>query len=94
MHPLEVCLRGDRLFGRGCDVIGAFRLDGTLQPSGEIIIVKQYVGKHQVLYVGKYDGEGTFAGLWQVEDAQGRWLICLGRGSRGCGEPIADIVPR
>ena len=94
MHPLEVRLRDSRVVGRGCDVVGPFWLDGTLHPSGEVVILKQYVGRHQVLYVGKYDGEGTFAGQWRVEGEEGRWLICLGRDTRCGGEPIADIAPR
>jgi hypothetical protein len=92
MDPLRVELRGDRLSGVGVDVIGPFRLDRRIDRGGKAEILKQYIGQHQVLYVGRYDGEGTFSGQWSVGGDAGTWLIFVGSSSRDMDRPITDIT--
>ena len=66
MASLQIHFQEKRLTESGIDIVGPFELDGTLHDSGQVVIVKQYLGRHNVLYVGTYDGEGTFSGHWQV----------------------------
>jgi hypothetical protein len=49
--------------GSGDDCVGSFTITGTF--SAEVTLVKQYVGRHSLLYVGTNSGEGIF-GTWQV----------------------------
>lgn len=53
--------------GSGEDVVGKFRFDGTYDAAGNLVMVKTYLGRHQVRYVGRYDGEGTIHGTWTIE---------------------------
>src|SRR6184192_4218881 len=55
--------------GEGKDVIGRFTFRGTYDQAGTVRMVKQYVGKHQVLYEGNWDGEGTLFGRWSIGEA-------------------------
>lgn len=51
--------------GRGTDVGGLFTFRGGYDPvSGEVHLIKQYVGKHAVEYVGRGNGEGQIIGTW------------------------------
>jgi hypothetical protein len=52
--------------GQGKDVIGAFTFSGEYDAEGGVTLVKQYVGRHRVLYHGSYDGEGTIFGRWSI----------------------------
>jgi len=52
--------------GEGRDVIGEFTIEGAYDADGDIKFVKQYVGKHAVLYSGRHDGEGTILGKWSI----------------------------
>ncbi|HYM89666.1 MAG TPA: hypothetical protein VES92_11195 [Nitrospiraceae bacterium] len=45
-------------------------------------MVKRYVGKHLVEYLGTYDGEGTLWGEWRIGPFRDRWMITLKRPSR------------
>lgn len=49
--------------GGGDDCIGKFTFSGTIFPNVEL--VKQYVGRHSVLYRGTNSGEGIF-GQWFI----------------------------
>lgn len=60
--------------GRGRDMVGGFTFQGTYDEQGAVRLLKQYLGKHQVLYEGTYDGEGTIAGTWSISLA-GNWLL-------------------
>ena len=52
--------------GEGRDVIGRFTFHGTCDDQGNVVLVKQYLGRHRVLYRGRYDGEGTIHGTWSI----------------------------
>jgi hypothetical protein len=58
---------GDGLVdGSGMDIVGRFSFQGHYDHAGNVVLVKQYVGRHQVLYTGRYDGEGTIFGEWSI----------------------------
>lgn len=61
--------------------------------SGQITIVKHYINQHDVLYLGTSDGEGTFAGHWEVSEDRGDWLISLGRSKDRSNDAIQELLP-
>ncbi len=52
--------------GGGRDVVGRFTFSGTYDDHGSVRMVKQYIGRHQVIYEGTWDGEGTIFGTWSI----------------------------
>lgn len=66
MGPLLLRFHDGRIDGEGRDIIGRFRFEGEYDERGSIRMVKQYIGRHQVLYEGTYDGEGTIFGRWSI----------------------------
>jgi hypothetical protein len=52
--------------GEGSDCIGPFTFSGRYDDHGGVVLTKQYVGRHSVLYRGTYDGEGTLFGRWSI----------------------------
>jgi hypothetical protein len=77
MEDLVIEFSSGQLRGSGRDVVGEFRMYGAMEPGGRVRIVKQYIGRHQVVYVGNYDGEGTLFGTWLIEMQAGSWSIKL-----------------
>ena len=65
-RPMQLTLRlGDGLIdGEGDDCIGPFTFQGHYDSRGKVVMVKQYIGKHSLIYEGDYDGEGTIFGQW------------------------------
>jgi hypothetical protein len=66
MHDLELRFAHGTVRGAGTDCIGPFTFDGQYDNRGTVTMIKQYVGRHQVLYRGTYDGEGTIFGRWSI----------------------------
>jgi hypothetical protein len=66
MGPLVLRFADGRIEGEGRDVIGPFVFEGEYDDHGSIRMIKQYLGRHQVLYQGTYDGEGTIFGRWSI----------------------------
>jgi hypothetical protein len=62
MHDLVLRFADGRIAGEGNDIIGRFTFAGEYDQTGSVMLVKQYLGRHQVLYRGSYDGEGTIFG--------------------------------
>ena len=55
-------------------------------------MVKQYLGRHRVLYRGRYDGEGTIYGTWSIgENCKGPFALSPVRASPSGDSPIQDI---
>ena len=54
--------------GEGRDIIGRFSFRGEFTPHGTIRMIKQYIDRHDVLYQGVYDGEGSIHGTWSIGD--------------------------
>lgn len=79
--------------GEGRDVIGRFSVAGTYnETTGEIRLVKQYIGKHAVLYMGRPDGEGSIQGTWHTgPDNSGPFLLRPSLAKPSGSEPIQEI---
>jgi hypothetical protein len=81
MHELILHFGEGMVRGSGRDVIGRFTFQGQYNDMGVIVMVKQYIGKHQVLYRGQYDGEGTIYGQWSIGLSTGPFALTLPRDS-------------
>ena len=68
MHDLTLRFAGGQIDGEGYDCIGYFTFAGRYDDQGGVAMVKHYLGKHTVDYVGRYDGEGTIHGRWSIGD--------------------------
>ena len=77
MEDLVIEFSSGLIRGSGRDVVGDFQMYGTMENNGRVKIVKQYTGRHQVVYLGNYDGEGTMFGTWLIEMLNGSWSIKL-----------------
>ena len=67
MTAFALRFSGGRITGEGRDVIGRFTFAGEYnEATGRVRLVKQYVGKHRVVYVGDPDGEGCIQGTWSI----------------------------
>jgi hypothetical protein len=66
MEEFELRFANGAIEGRGRDVVGIFVFQGTCSDGGTVRMLKQYLGRHQVVYEGTYDGEGTIAGTWSI----------------------------
>ncbi|MFO0850807.1 MAG: hypothetical protein U0871_19965 [Gemmataceae bacterium] len=70
MEAFELHFDDGRVTGGGVDVIGRFTFSGRYGlRTGEIRLVKQYVGKHRVEYDGHPDGEGCIGGTWTIRQS-------------------------
>lgn len=83
--------------GSGTDCIGAFTIRGTI--AAEVVLVKQYLGQHSLLYVGVNSGEGLF-GTWQIPGVpaiagvtSGRFALFPVKGSTPDFAAIAELNP-
>jgi hypothetical protein len=85
MTPFFLRFEDGRITGTGEDIIGPFTFFGEYdEKTFQVLLVKQYSGrhKHQVLYVGQPDGEGSIQGTWKIgEYHKGPFLIrpCIQR---------------
>lgn len=69
MQAFELHFGGGRVTGGGVDVVGRFTYAGSYdEQTGAVWLVKQYVGKHQVVYDGHPDGEGCIGGTWTIRE--------------------------
>jgi hypothetical protein len=67
MTPFTLTFAVGRITGEGRDVVGRFVFAGEYdEATGAVRLVKQYLGKHRVLYVGQPDGEGSIQGTWSI----------------------------
>ena len=93
MTPFYLHFANGNVTGEGKDVVGLFTFSGRYdEATGQIRLVKQYLGKHQVLYVGQPDGEGSIAGIWSIgTDNTGPFLLRPMFTKPTGEEPIAEI---
>jgi hypothetical protein len=67
MLPLTLRFADGLITGEGHDMVGPFTFAGEYDDStGEVRMVKQFIGRHQVLYIGRPDGEGSILGTWYI----------------------------
>jgi hypothetical protein len=93
MTPFTLKFAEGRVTGQGKDMVGRFTFSGLYdEATGTVRMVKQYIGKHQVLYVGQPDGEGSIQGTWSIgEYCKGPFLLRpMMQKPRG-DEPIQEI---
>jgi hypothetical protein len=93
MTPFTLTFEGGRVSGSGRDVVGPFTFSGEYdEATGRVRMVKQYVGKHRVLYVGQPDGEGSIQGTWSIgEGWTGPFLLRPALARPSGDEPIQEI---
>ncbi|MFN4258876.1 MAG: hypothetical protein ACK4RK_06230 [Gemmataceae bacterium] len=92
MHDLILRFADGCISGSGHDCIGLFTFEGRYDPQGGVTLRKQYLGRHQVLYVGSYDGEGTIFGHWSISPAwTGPFALRLDHEEAAEDAPIARI---
>jgi len=92
MHQLRLSFAGGTIQGAGVDIVGAFLFDGTLSPGGDVAMIKKYIGKHSVNYIGKYDGEGLMWGMWRIGPFKGPWAIRLQPGGEAATDEINSLT--
>ena len=85
------------VLGSGNDCVGSFTITGTV--SAEVRLVKRYVRRHSLLYVGTNSGEGIF-GTWQVPGApailgltSGRFALFPTRDSTSDRAEVRELKP-
>lgn len=92
MHDVVLSIHEGLVSGQGFDCVGRFTFRGTWDSQGVVFLVKQYVRKHQVLYQGQYDGEGTIFGRWSIVPFDsGEFLLSLVPDRAACAE-LAEFV--
>jgi len=93
MTPFTLQFANGTVTGQGRDVIGRFTFSGEYDEStGTVRMVKQYIGKHQVLYIGQPDGEGSIQGTWWINDScSGPFLLRPAVAKPRGDEPIQEI---
>lgn len=93
MTPFTLNFADGTVTGSGLDVIGRFTFSGTYDgATGEVRMVKHYIGKHRVLYVGRPDGEGSIQGTWSIgPDWTGPFLMRPAVAKPTGDEPIQEI---
>ncbi len=93
MHNLQLDIAPEDMSGAGLDMVGRFTLHGRCRPDGHVEFLKQYEGAHAVLYVGTYDGEGTFFGTWDISGYRGDWSIKILGPTTDKSDEIQEILP-
>jgi hypothetical protein len=92
MGPLNLRFKDGRIEGEGRDIIGRFTFTGVYDERGAIRMVKQYIGKHRVLYEGTYDGEGTIFGQWSIPPRwSGSFALSPSAGRAPSDAPIEEL---
>jgi hypothetical protein len=93
MTPFTLRFADGQITGDGRDVVGRFTFSGEYnEATGEVRMVKHYVGKHRVLYVGRPDGEGSIQGTWSTgEHNNGPFLLRPAIPKPSGDEPIQEI---
>ncbi|MCS6866741.1 MAG: hypothetical protein RMJ56_09135 [Gemmataceae bacterium] len=93
MAPLILQFAHGHVTGQGRDRVGVFTFHGDYNElTGEVRMIKQYLGQHRVVYVGQPDGEGSIIGRWSIGELQtGPFLLRPQLPQPTGTEPIHDI---
>lgn len=94
MLELQLRVVEGQIIGSGWDIVGPFTFRGTISEGGAVAMIKQYLGQHQVEYLGNYDGEGTMFGDWRIGPFSDRWAITFKRlkGSRKAESEDVELL--
>jgi hypothetical protein len=92
MRGLVLRFAGGAVEGEGRDIVGRFTFRGRYNDQGHVTMVKQYVGRHQVVYEGGYDGEGTIFGQWSIAGVgKGKFALSPVQARPGPDAPIEPL---
>lgn len=93
MTPFTLHFADGRVSGAGRDMVGRFTFSGEYdEATGAVRMVKQYLGRHAVLYVGRPDGEGGIPGTWAIGGLTSGSFLIRPRLQKPTGdEPIHEI---
>ncbi len=98
MTPFTLRFAEGQVTGDGRDMVGPFTFRGEYaEVTGEVRMVKQYYTeggrrRHQVLYIGRPDGEGSIQGTWSIgPDYLGPFLLRPRLQKPTGDEPIHEI---
>lgn len=95
MNPINLYFAEGKVTGNGLDLIGPFDFTGTYDHQGGVKLIKQYVGRHRVAYVGRWDGEGMIDGVWHIPPYwSGSFVLHPERRAPSADAPIQDLFPR
>lgn len=93
MHNLVLEVGPDgRVVGGGDDCVGPFTFRGQFRPDGTVSLLKQYIGRHQVVYEGCNSGEGVF-GTWRIGFDAGRFALRPVAGGTAESVEIEQLLP-
>ena len=93
MEAFQLYFRGGEVTGHGRDVVGRFTFSGEYdERTGRVTMVKQYLGRHQVHFDGRPDGEGCILGTWSIPPIWSGPFLLRPEVPRPTGdEPIHEI---
>lgn len=77
MEGLMIQIHEGKITGSGYDMVGSFTFEGTVDENQNVLMHKHYLGQHQVVYKGEYDGNNLLWGIWSVNWMTGAWEIRL-----------------
>jgi hypothetical protein len=94
MTPFSLEFAGSEVTGKGKDVIGRFTFSGQCdERTGKVRLIKQYIGKHRILYLGEPDGEGSIHGEWIFSETHRGPFVMRPSQLRAQGnEPIQEMT--
>jgi hypothetical protein len=94
MTPFFLRFANGQVVGEGKDVVGRFTFAGEYdEKTGQLRLIKQYIGRHRVLYLGEPDGEGSILGTWHIgESHKGPFLIRPAIQKPRGDEPIQEMT--
>ncbi|MBL8823096.1 MAG: hypothetical protein JNJ77_10950 [Planctomycetia bacterium] len=91
MDDFTLKFHNGSISGGGKDIVGLFVIKGEYD-QGQISFVKQYIGKHKVVYTGQYDGEGSIHGTWVIPgDSKGPFSLSPSPYQAKADDPIQEI---
>lgn len=94
MRELVLRFADDEVTGEGRDCIGPFTFRGQCDAAGAVTLVKQYIDRHQVMYRGLHDGEGTIFGRWSIGPfSSGTFALAPVVKPPPVDAPILDLTP-
>jgi len=101
MEDFYLQFRNGEITGHGRDIIGPFAFHGEYgESTGELEMTKKYLGRHEVKYRGRPDGEGCIIGTWTIAERivdkeivwTGPFLLQPVVERPSGGEPIVEII--
>jgi hypothetical protein len=94
MSDFSLHFTDGKITGRGYDMVGIFVIHGQYQ-GASIEFTKRYLGSHDVLYSGTYDGEGSIHGTWMIPHFdKGSFSLTPSPRKADPNDPVQEINPQ